>query len=108
MLTGRRVNLLDRAPLLKRVLRARASQPVLMLLTLFVFTLAILSGIAGTPTGSRNFGIIFVWIVWWALLMIVLVPFFVKAVTLAANIDGSGGMKEAIKNGGRQDGVRKD
>jgi hypothetical protein len=76
MLTARRINLLDRAPLLKRLLKARAFQPVLMLLTLFVFTLAILSGIAGTPAGSRNFGIIFVWIVWWALLMIVLVPFF--------------------------------
>jgi ferredoxin len=29
----------------------------------------------GTPAGSRNFGIIFVWIVWWGLLIILLVPF---------------------------------
>ena len=71
-----RLNLLARAPWLKRVLQARAFQPALMLLTLAVFTLAILTGIVGTPAGSRNFGIIFVWIVWWALLMIVLVPFF--------------------------------
>ncbi len=76
MLSERRINLLERAPLLKRILKARAFQPVLMLLTLAVFTLAILTGIAGTPAGSRNFGIIFVWIVWWALLMMVLVPFF--------------------------------
>ncbi len=76
MHSERRINLLERAPLLKRILKARAFQPVLMLLTLAVFTLAILTGIAGTPAGSRNFGIIFVWIVWWALLMMVLVPFF--------------------------------
>jgi hypothetical protein len=76
MFAERRVNLLERAPLLKRALKARAFQPALMLLTLFAFTLAILTGVAGTPAGSRNFGIIFVWIVWWALLMMVLVPFF--------------------------------
>lgn len=76
MLTEGRIDLLERIPLLKRMLKARAFQPVMMLLTLFVFTLAILTGIAGTPAGNRNFGIIFVWIVWWALLMIVLVPFF--------------------------------
>ncbi len=71
-----RLNLLERAPWLRRILRARAFQPSLMLAALFFFTLAILSGLAGTPAGSHNFGIVFVWIVWWALLMIVLVPFF--------------------------------
>ena len=75
MLNEGRLDLLARAPLLKRTLKARAFQPALMLLTLAVFTLAILSGLAGTPAGSRNFGIIFVWIVWWALLIVVLVPF---------------------------------
>ncbi len=69
-------DLLTRVPLLKRLLKTRAFQPSLMLITLFVFTLAILTGIVGTPVGSRNFGIIFVWIVWWALLMILLVPLF--------------------------------
>jgi hypothetical protein len=49
---------------------------MLQLVTLFVFTLAILAGFWGTPAGSRNFGIVFVWIVWWGLLIIVLVPFF--------------------------------
>lgn len=72
----RRVNLLERAPWLRRVLQARAFQPAMMLATLFVFVLVILSGLVGTPAGNRNFGIVFVWIVWWALLMIVLVPFF--------------------------------
>ena len=76
LLNQGRINLLERAPLLARVLKARAFQPALMLLTLAVFTLAIATGLLGTPAGSRNFGIVFVWIVWWALLIVALVPFF--------------------------------
>lgn len=66
---------LTRIPLLKRVLTSRWFQWALMTLTLPVFLLAILAGFFGTPAGSRNFGIIFVWIVWWALVILVLVPF---------------------------------
>lgn len=76
MLTHQRIDLLARLPLLRSVLQSRAFQPVMMLITLFAFTVAILAGLFGTPAGSRNFGIIFVWIVWWALLIMVLVPFF--------------------------------
>jgi len=61
---------------LKSLLKSRLLQPALMLITLFFFVLAILTGLIGTPAGNRNFGIIFVWIVWWALLIMVLVPFF--------------------------------
>lgn len=61
---------------LKSLLRSRWFQPALQLITLFGFTLAVLAGFFGTPAGSRNFGIVFVWIVWWALLIIILVPFF--------------------------------
>jgi polyferredoxin len=38
------------------------------------FVFVILSGLLGTPVGNRNFSIIFVWIAWWALLMLVAVP----------------------------------
>ena len=76
MLNQGRIDLLERMPPLKRLLKARAFQPAMMLLTLAVFTLAILAGLIGTPAGNRNFGIVFVWIVWWALLIAVLVPFF--------------------------------
>lgn len=62
--------------LLNAVLKSRLFQPALQIVTLFGFTLAILAGFFGTPAGSRNFGIVFVWIVWWALLIVVLVPFF--------------------------------
>lgn len=75
MRNSRRLDLLTTIPLLKRALKSRLFQPVLMLVTLFAFTLVILTGLFGTPAGSRNFGIIFTWIVWWGLLIILLVPF---------------------------------
>ena len=61
---------------LKTLLKSRLLQPALMLITFFFFVLAILTGFVGTPAGNRNFAIIFVWIVWWALLIIVCGPFF--------------------------------
>ncbi len=67
-------DILTRMPRLRRLLLSRAFQPVLMLLLLAPFVLAIVAGLAGTSAGNRNFGIVFVWIVWWAILMVVLVP----------------------------------
>ncbi len=40
------------------------------------FLFAVISGLFGTPVGSRNFAIIFVWIAWGALLMQDAVPLF--------------------------------
>ncbi|HVC32980.1 MAG TPA: 4Fe-4S binding protein [Chloroflexota bacterium] len=64
-----------RIPLLRTILRHRAFQFSLMLVNTFFFMIVILSGLVGTPVGNRNFSIIFVWIVWWALLIMVLIPF---------------------------------
>ena len=64
-----------RYPLIKTTLRSRWPQFGLMLIALAGFLLAILSALFGTPVGSRNFGIVFVWIAWWAILMLVAVPF---------------------------------
>lgn len=66
---------LTRIPLFKRVVTSRWVPWLFMALTLPIFLLAILTGLFGTPAGSRNFGIIFVWIVWWALVILVMVPF---------------------------------
>lgn len=66
---------LTRLPLIKKILVSRWLQWSLVTVTLPFFVLAIFTGLFGTPTGSRNFGIVFVWIVWWGLLMLVLVPF---------------------------------
>ncbi len=61
-------------PIIKKILVSRWLQWSLTAATLPFFVLANLTGLIGTPAGSRNFGIVFVWIVWWALLMLVMVP----------------------------------
>jgi hypothetical protein len=66
---------LTRIPIIKKILVSRWLQWSLIAMTLPFFVLAILTGLGGTPAGSRNFGIVFVWIVWWALLMLVMTPF---------------------------------
>jgi len=64
-----------RYPFIKTLLKNRWPQFTIMLIALAGFLLAIFSGLLGTPVGSRNFGIVFVWIAWWAILMLVAVPF---------------------------------
>lgn len=81
---------LTRWPWLKALLKQPAFQPALMLLTLFFFVIAILAGLFGTPAGSHNFGIIFVWIVWWALLIMILVPFCGRLWCAVCPIPGPG------------------
>ena len=65
---------LTRWPLLRRALGSRWLQWGLITATLPFFVLALLAGLAGTPAGNRNFAVVFVWIVWWALLVLLLVP----------------------------------
>ncbi len=66
---------LSEVPYIKRLLRGRWLQWGLTVLALAVFLVVILSGLFGTPAGNHNFGVIYVWLVWWALLKLVLVPF---------------------------------
>ncbi len=66
---------LTRYSIVKATLRARWPQFVLRAIALAGFLFAILSGLIGTPVGNHNFSIVFVWIVWWALLMLIVVPF---------------------------------
>jgi len=68
------MNILRYSPV-KTLLKNRWPQFTIMLIALAGFLLAISSGLFGTPVGSRNFGIVFVWIAWWAILMLVAVPF---------------------------------
>jgi len=65
---------LTRWPVVRALLRERALNWLLMTVALVGFLLAITAGVLGTTTGSANFGIVFVWIVWWGLLMEVLLP----------------------------------
>src|SRR5574342_1332508 len=63
-------------PGIKAALKSRYPQLVVVALMLIGYIFAILAGLIGTPVGSRNFSIVFVWIAWWAILILVAVPFF--------------------------------
>ncbi len=65
---------LTRWSLLRNFLRQRALNWVVMTSSFAALLLAIAAGVLGTAAGSANFGIVFVWIVWWGLLMGVLLP----------------------------------
>ncbi len=66
---------LGRIPFVKKMLLSRGMVWWATTVTLAFFILAILTGLVGTPAGSRNLSVVLVWIVWWALLILLLVPF---------------------------------
>ncbi|HEY5270551.1 MAG TPA: 4Fe-4S binding protein [Anaerolineales bacterium] len=67
---------LTRFPFVRSLLKNRWLQFLIWVVLLAGFLFAILSGLFGTPVGNHNFGIVFVWIAWWAVLILVAVPFF--------------------------------
>lgn len=67
----------------RRLLRWRGLQPLAVIVNAAFFSLIIAAGILGTPVGNRNLAIIFVWIVWWALLILLLIPFGGRAWCMA-------------------------
>ncbi len=71
--SGRRPDLARWRPL-RWLLARRALQFALIAPNLFFFTVIVLAGLAGTATGAINFSTIFVWLAWWGLLVLVLIP----------------------------------
>src|SRR5512141_616190 len=69
---------LTRSPFIKKLLIGRYPQLGVFILMLIGYIFAILAGLIGTPVGSHNFSVGFVWIAWWAILILVAVPFFVR------------------------------
>jgi polyferredoxin len=67
---------LTRSALLKNALKSRYPHLAVFIVMLVGYIFAILAGLIGTPVGSHNFSIVFVWIAWWAILILVAVPFF--------------------------------
>src|SRR6266542_3189913 len=61
---------------LKSILINRYPQLAVFIVMLMGYIFAILAGLIGTPVGSHNFSIVFVWIAWWAVLILIAVPFF--------------------------------
>ncbi len=67
---------LTRIHFIKNALKSRYPQLAVFIVMLAGYVFAILAGLIGTPVGSHNFSIVFVWIVWWAILILLAVPFF--------------------------------
>jgi len=67
---------LTRKPLVMRTVKSRYPQLAVFVVMLVGYIFAILAGLVGTPVGSHNFSIVFVWIAWWAILILVAVPLF--------------------------------
>lgn len=67
---------LTRMRWIKNALKSRYPQMAVWIMMLVGYIFAILAGLIGTPVGSRNFSIVFVWIAWWAVLILIAVPFF--------------------------------
>jgi polyferredoxin len=61
---------------IKNALKSRYPQLAVFTVLLVGYVLAILAGFIGTSVGSHNFSIVFVWIAWWAILILIAVPFF--------------------------------
>lgn len=62
-------------PFIKSAVKNRYPQLAVFIVMLVGYIFAIISGLIGTPVGSHNFSIVFVWIAWWAILILVAVPF---------------------------------
>ena len=69
-----RMDLLSFRPL-RSLLIGRWPQFLLRSIALAGFLFTIVAGFSGSVVGSHNFAIIFVWIAWWTLLKLVLIPF---------------------------------
>ncbi|MCK6583892.1 MAG: 4Fe-4S binding protein [Anaerolineales bacterium] len=67
---------LTRLSLLESALKSRYPQLAVFIVMLVGYIFAIIAGLIGTPVGSSNFSIVFVWIAWWAILILIAVPFF--------------------------------
>jgi hypothetical protein len=65
---------LARLPWLRPLLQSRWPLFGLRALALAGFIFTIAAGLLGTPVGSHNFAIIFVWIAWWTALKLVFIP----------------------------------
>lgn len=70
---------LTKFKLLRRLFKSRWFPLLPLLFNLFIFVIILLAGlVGGYSAGNYNFGIMIVWILWWILLMLILVPGFAR------------------------------
>ncbi|OEH85061.1 hypothetical protein BHU72_05475 [Desulfuribacillus stibiiarsenatis] len=68
------IDLNKKYPWLEYILNQRWIIYLIFIVNTFFFAIVIFAGFAGTNVGNANFSLIFVWILWWALLIIILLP----------------------------------
>ena len=62
-------------PLIRWILKRRWFPMIIILANMFLFMVILMSGvIGGFSSGNYSFGVMFVWILWWVVLMMLLVP----------------------------------
>ncbi len=60
---------------IRKLFKSRLFPLIPIVVNLFVFTIILIAGfVGGYSSGNYNFGIMIVWILWWAMLMFILVP----------------------------------
>ena len=65
---------------LRQLFKSRWFPLLPIIVNLFIFVIILLAGfIGGYSSGSYNFGIMIVWILWWVMLMFILVPGFSRS-----------------------------
>ena len=69
------IDLFEKIPLLKKLVKLRSFQFLVVFPNLVLFYLFLTAGVFGSPVGNRNIIVIFVWILWWFVLITFLVPF---------------------------------
>jgi hypothetical protein len=65
-----RIDLFEKIPFLKRIVKARSFQFLAILPNLFVFYVIIIAGLFGSPVGNKNIAIVVIWTESAAVLMI--------------------------------------
>ncbi len=60
--------------IIRRLAFSRTFRPALLILSMSLFAVLITAGLFGTPLGNRNASIVLVWMLWFAALMIILIP----------------------------------
>jgi hypothetical protein len=64
---------------IRSILKSRWMPLAFILINLLIFTVIFIAGwVGGIGPGNYNFGIMIVWIVWWVLLMLLMVPFLAR------------------------------
>lgn len=69
-----KIDLTKKYPWLDRLLKQRWLMFSLFAVNSFFFAIILYAGFAGTEVGNANFSLMFVWIVWWAALILILLP----------------------------------